>query len=186
MVATMHRLFVALRPPPPIRHQLLAAMGGVPDVRWQDEDQLHLTIRFIGSVERPQAEDVAAAIAHVTGPPMTLSLAGVGRFDRRGRTDTLWAAVSPHDALAGVHARVDRALAQAGVAPDPRAFLPHITLGRLARGAGVEAAVERFLVDRAGLVSAPFTCDALILFESHLGHAGAQYDAIMRVPLDRR
>ncbi|MBS0283127.1 MAG: RNA 2',3'-cyclic phosphodiesterase, partial [Proteobacteria bacterium] len=31
----MHRLFVALRPPPAIRAALLQVMGGVPGARWQ-------------------------------------------------------------------------------------------------------------------------------------------------------
>ena len=44
----MHRLFVALRPPRATREQLLDAMGGVPGARWQSDDQLHLTLRFIG------------------------------------------------------------------------------------------------------------------------------------------
>ena len=51
----MHRLFVALRPPAVVRQQLLAAMQGVPGARWQDDDQLHLTVRFVGDVDRHQA-----------------------------------------------------------------------------------------------------------------------------------
>ncbi|MEO5938974.1 MAG: hypothetical protein ABIQ43_08175 [Sphingomonas sp.] len=41
----MHRLFVALRPPSPIRALLAETQGGVPHARWHDDDQLHLTVR---------------------------------------------------------------------------------------------------------------------------------------------
>ena len=68
----MHRLFVALRPPPAIRARLLAAMGGVPGARWQDDDQLHLTLRFIGEVDRPVAEDIAAALGTIHAPPLDI------------------------------------------------------------------------------------------------------------------
>src|SRR5687768_8380838 len=61
----MHRLFVGLRPPPAIRARLLALMGGVTGARWQDDSQLHLTLRFIGEVERPRAEDIATALSNV-------------------------------------------------------------------------------------------------------------------------
>ncbi|MES2754263.1 MAG: RNA 2',3'-cyclic phosphodiesterase, partial [Pseudomonadota bacterium] len=44
----MPRLFVALRPPAAVRDLLSDAMAGVPDARWQDDDQLHLTVRFLG------------------------------------------------------------------------------------------------------------------------------------------
>jgi len=51
----MHRLFVAIRPPAAIRAILLGAMGGISGARWQSEDQLHLTLRFIGEVDRHRA-----------------------------------------------------------------------------------------------------------------------------------
>jgi len=44
----MHRLFVALRPPPDIRDALVDAMDELPGARWQDEEQLHITLRFVG------------------------------------------------------------------------------------------------------------------------------------------
>ena len=178
----MHRLFVALRPPPEIRALLIAAMGGVPRARWQDDEQLHLTLRFIGEVDRPQAEDIAAALGQVHAEAPEIAIAGVGRFDKAGRTDSIWAGVTPRQPVAELHARVDRALAQAGVAPDRRAFLPHITLARLPRTAGAEAAIARFVAERAGLSSAPFTPAALLLFESRLGHEGARYEAVARYP----
>ena len=54
----MHRLFVAIRPPEPIRDLLVDAMDDSPDFRWQQDEQLHLTLRFVGEVERPLAEDL--------------------------------------------------------------------------------------------------------------------------------
>ena len=178
----MHRLFVALRPPPAIRTLLIATMGGVPHARWQDDEQLHLTLRFIGEVDRPQAEDIAAALGQVRADAPTIVISGVGRFEKGGRTDAIWAGIAPRQPLAELHARVDRALAQAGVAPGGRAYLPHITLARLPRKAGVETAIERFLADRAALSSDSFTPDALLLFESRLGHEGARYEAVARYP----
>jgi 2'-5' RNA ligase len=178
----MHRLFVALRPPPAIRALLIAAMGGVPHARWQDDEQLHLTLRFIGEVDRPRAEDIAAALGQVHAEPAAIAIAGAGRFEKSGRTDAIWAGVAPRQPLAELHARVNRALAQAGVAPDTRAYLPHITLARLPRKAGVEPAIERFLAERAALSSDPFIPGALLLFESRLGHDGARYEAIARYP----
>ena len=75
----MHRLFVALRPPPPVRARLLSLAGGVPAARWQDDEQLHVTLRFVGEVDRPVAEDVAACLARVRAPAPTVRLSGVGQ-----------------------------------------------------------------------------------------------------------
>ena len=74
----MHRLFVAIRPPEAVRDLLLDTMEGVAGLRWQDDEQLHLTLRFVGEVERPLAEDLAAALATLRFEPFELA-------DRRGR-----------------------------------------------------------------------------------------------------
>lgn len=176
----MHRLFVGLRPPPAIRAQLLALMGGVAGARWQDDSQLHLTLRFIGEIERPQAEDVAIALSNVHFPPIHVALDGVGAFDKRGRPNALWAGVRPHDALAGLHKKVDQALVRCGLAPEGRAYLPHVTLARMNASAGP---TDRFLESHAGLASPLFTLDHFLLFESTLGSEGAIYEAVERYPL---
>ncbi|QDZ09059.1 RNA 2',3'-cyclic phosphodiesterase [Sphingomonas panacisoli] len=180
----MHRLFVALRPPPAIRALLGAVQGGVPHARWQDDEQMHLTLRYIGEIDRPMAEDVAVALGQVHAAAPSVALAGVGAFDKQGRVDALWAGVAPHDALAALHKKVDQALVRIGLAPERRAYLPHVTLARLPRSAGGDPAIEHWRARHAGLTSAPFTLDAMILYESRLGRDGAQYDAIARFALD--
>lgn len=180
----MHRLFVALRPPPAVRALLLDAMGGVPGARWQDDEQLHITVRFIGEVDRRHAEDIAAALAAVAAPAPGVRIDGVGTFDRRGRVDTLWARVGPADPLAALYRKVDQALARAAVAPDPRRYLPHVTLARFSRTAADPAAIERWVADHAALASPTFALSHLMLYESVLAHDGARYEAIARWPLD--
>ncbi|MEO5867857.1 MAG: RNA 2',3'-cyclic phosphodiesterase [Sphingomonas sp.] len=181
----MHRLFVALRPPPAIRAVLRRVMGGVRAARWQDDEQLHLTLRYIGEVDRRTAEEVALAMVQVRTAPITITLAGVGAFDKRGRVDALWAGVTPHDALAVLHRKVDHALVRLSLAPERRAYLPHVTLGRLPRGVGVALEVDRWRAAHAGLSSAPCTFDHLYLYESHLGAEGARYDVVGCWPLAR-
>ncbi|OAN63832.1 RNA 2',3'-cyclic phosphodiesterase [Sphingomonas sp. TDK1] len=176
----MHRLFVGFRPPSAIRAQLLALAGGVSGARWQKDDQLHCTLRYIGEVERPVAEDVATALGAVRFAPFELALAGVGEFDSRGRPNALWAGLRPHDKVAQLHQKIDQAMVRLGLPPERRAYLPHITLARMNAPAGANA---RFLDTHAGLASAPFPVDSFLLYESHLGREGASYEAIGRYPL---
>src|SRR5947209_8573411 len=168
----MHRLFVAIRPPEPVRARLLAAMGGVAGARWQSEDQLHLTLRFIGEVDRHRAQDVHAILGGVHHPGFEIALAGVGSFDRRGEPTTLWAAVAPQEPLRTLHNKVDQAIARVGVEPDRRAFVPHITLARLPRGAGP---VGSFLQEAGPLASPPFRVADFCLYESNLTPEGPVY-----------
>ena len=174
----MHRLFVALRPPEDIRDLLIDAMEGA-DLRWQDEDQLHLTLRFLGEVERPVANDVAAALAGIAFPPFELAISGVGRFDH-GRRGALWAGVSPKDPVKALAAKVERACQAAGLDPERRAFHPHVTLARWSRG---KPLLDGWLERNSNLRSPPWQVTEMILYETHLGQSGAHYEPVATYPL---
>src|SRR3954452_22610365 len=113
----MHRLCVATRPPEPIRDVLIDAMDDSADFRWQEDEQLHLTLRFIGEVERPVANDIADALGCARAEPMELRIVGVGRSEQRNG-GSLWAGVEPKVPLAALAAKVERACASAGLEPE--------------------------------------------------------------------
>ena len=179
----MHRLFVALRPPPAIRALLSGMMSAVDGARWQDDDQLHLTLRYVGEVTASAGDDLVVALSRIVAPTPIVSIAGVGRFEKRGRTDTIWAAVAPEQALTALHHKVDRACISAGLPAYTRAYRPHVTLARLSRSGHDERQVGEWIGRHAAASSAPFAMPHLVLFESHLGTMGASYDAVMRWPL---
>lgn len=175
-----HRLFVALRPPRAVRETLIAAMHGISAARWQSDDQLHLTLRFIGEVDHHRAEDIAAALGALHSPPVTARIAGTSLFDRKGRPHMIWAGVEPAEPLAALHRKVDQLLARVGIPPANRSFVPHITLARLGREAGP---VASFLVQSGNLATPSFRFDHVILYESELGHGGSRYHPVARYPL---
>ncbi|WP_166041519.1 RNA 2',3'-cyclic phosphodiesterase [Sphingosinicella sp. YJ22] len=176
----MHRLFVAIRPPSNIRDALLDLMGGISGARWQDDDQLHLTLRFLGEVDRHQAEDVHAALGSIHHPPFGLAVSGLGVFDKRGVPTTAWAGVAPPEPVHTLHKKVDQAMARVGIEPDRRAFHPHITLARLGRSSG---RTDGFLA-RSGTVSSEvFRVGAFGLYESRLTPDGAVYTKLETYPL---
>src|SRR3954470_7708364 len=158
----MHRLFVAIRPPEPIRDLLIDAMDDSADFRWQDDEQLHLTLRFVGEVDRPVASDLADALSRVRAEPLMLRIQGVGRFEQRNG-GALWAGVEPKPPLAALAAKVERVCQSVGLEPERRAFHPHITLARWKARRTRE--VQQYLEGNGGLASVPFAVDEFILFE---------------------
>ena len=177
----MHRLFVAIRPPEDIRDLLIDAMDDSPDFRWQDDQQLHLTLRFVGEVERPVADDLADALGRIRAEPFQLRIAGIGRFEQRS-SGALWAGVEPKAPAAGLAAKVERICQEVGLEPERRAFHPHITLARW-KGRRTRE-VHDFLERRRGFSSEPFEVDRFILFESRLSRHGAHYEAAASYELD--
>jgi 2'-5' RNA ligase len=176
----MHRLFVGIRPPESMRDLLIDAMDDSADFRWQDEEQLHLTLRFIGEVDRPLAEDLAAALGQIRAEHFSVHISGVGRFEQRN-SGALWAAVEPKAPLAALAGKVERVCQSVGIEPEQRAFHPHITLARWKGRRSRE--VHDFLDRRRGLSSEPFEVDAFTLFESRLSRHGAHYEEVERYPL---
>jgi len=180
IVAFVHRLFVAIRPPEDIRDLLIDTMDDSPALRWVGDEQLHLTLRFIGEVERPVANDVAAALERIRSPRFDLQIKGVGQFEKHSG-GALWAGVDPKGPVVSLAAKVERAIQQAGVEPERRAFSPHITLARWnRRNAG---AVEAFIRRHADLRSAPFPVEEFVLYESRLSRHGPHYENIAAFPL---
>jgi len=177
----MHRLFVAIRPPRPIREQLLAVMGGVGGARWQSDAQLHLTLRFVGEVDRHVAGDLVAALGAVHHPRFEIAIAGLGSFDRRGAPEVLWAGVTPHEPLKVLHNKIDQACVRAGIAPDRRAFHPHVTIARMRRDSGP---VDHLIEQSGGFSTPPFMIDGFALYESDLTPEGAVYSSVERFALD--
>ena len=176
----MHRLFVAIRPPAHVRDLLIDAMDDSSDFQWQDDEQLHLTLRFVGEVERPTANDLADALSRINSPPFDLRIAGVGRFEQRN-SGALWAAVEPRSPVAALAAKVERVCQSVGLEPERRAFHPHITLARWKGRRSRE--VQQFLEHQAGLSSEPFAVDEFVLFESRLSRHGAHYEPVATYPL---
>lgn len=176
-----YRLFVGIRPPSAIRDALIDLMDGVENARWQDDDQLHLTLRYIGDVDAHLAGDLAERLAAVDMPPFQLRVEGTGSFERKGIAHTLWAGIAPSPELARLQRRIERICIASGLEPEHRKYHPHITLARLNRSCGPLAP---FCARTAGLELGPWTVDSYILYESILRPEGSLYEPAVHYSLD--
>jgi 2'-5' RNA ligase len=177
-----HRLFAAIRPPADVVDSLLDLETDIAGARWQDESQLHLTLRFFGEIEPRQADDLDAALTQLRVAPFALALRGVGHFESKGRAHALWAGLDPSEPLLALQRQAEGAARRAGLPPDTRKFAPHITLARLNRGGGP---VVPFLAENATLTGGPWLVEAFDLMESTLTPTGAEYETVRRYRLER-
>ena len=176
----MPRLFVGLRPPSPVRDALLDAMTGIENARWQDDDQLHVTLRFVGEVDERRADDLVDALAAIRAERFDCEIAGTGFFERKGVPSAVWARVVPDNALARLQRRVERACRSAGLEAEVRKFVPHMTMARLNRSSGP---IGDFLAHTAMLRVGPWQNERFVLYESRLTDQGSEYDEVVHFPL---
>ena len=171
------RLFVALDLPDNVAVQLTQMQGGVPGARWCSRQQLHLTLRFIGNADARETAAIGDALAVVRHQRFQLELHGLGTFAAR----ELWAGISPNDALTALQRRIDAVLQRVGLAPERRAFTPHVTLARLK--AAPRDMVREFLARHGRYASGPFEVGAFVLYSSELTPRGSLYEPQRTYPL---
>lgn len=179
----MIRLFVALALPEELRRELARLCHGVRDARWVSDENLHLTLRFIGEVEEPRVTEISDALDRIRSQQFTLVLSGVGHFKNGRVIRSLWAGTEPCEGLRHLQGRIDSALRQAGVPPDGRRFTPHVTLARLRNGTPRQ--VGSWIEANGLFRAAPLAVDHFVLFESRLGHTGAVYSPLAEFSLTR-
>jgi len=177
----MIRLFVALALPETAQMRLASLDGGVPGARWVKPQHRHLTLRFIGEVDRGIADDLDIALGGIEAPSFELTLSGIGHFGKPDAARTLWAGVEPNGALDYLQSKVEAAAMRAGLPAEQRRFSPHVTLARLRHAPGNR--VEQFVADHAGFRAPPITIDRFTLFSSFLSASGAIYTPEAEYPL---
>lgn len=156
------------------------------DARWVPNENLHITLWFIGEVADERGQGVIEALkasAFVTSA-FDLSLAGCGAFPPSGPPRVFWIGVRQGGVeMASVHREVGDRLAPLGFLPERRAYTAHLTIARIKDpGRGTAKAI------RDTLAALPSDCGTMgiavvTLFRSRLSPRGATYEPVLRVPL---
>jgi len=175
------RLFVALDVPDAVRAALAAWCDEVAPqgVRRVPAENLHMTLAFLGSRSVEEAAEVEALLAPVAAWPVgSLATAGALWLPPR-RPGVLTVAIDAGDGLGALRSSLVARLREAiAFEPERRTFRPHVTVGRVPRGARVAADVPQ------PPPALEFDPCALTLYRSHTGRGGARYEALASVGVD--
>ena len=90
----MPRLFAALEVPRDAALSLSLLRGGLFGARWIDTENYHITLRFMGDVDRHMADDLVFALDRVQRSSFFVNLSGVGAFGSK-KPHSVYAAVAP-------------------------------------------------------------------------------------------
>ncbi len=125
--------FLALPLPSSIRSELARFCYGLPQVRWVPEENLHLTLRYLGPLSSSQVEEVQERLKGLFFHPFSLKLEGVGHFQGKGRHGVIWVGIRENTFVSSLKKNMDLLLRDLSLPSDPRPFHPHVTLGRFER-----------------------------------------------------
>jgi len=179
----MPRLFTALEIPRDAAMSLSLLRGGLPGARWVDVENYHITLRFIGDIDGPTADELVSAFDRIDRQSFSLSLSGIGSFGSK-KPHSIWAGVSPSNELKALQAEIERICQRLGLAPDPRRFAPHVTLARL-RNPRVGDVVE-YLGGRGDFRTLPFDVERFVVMSARDSVGGGPYVVEEAYPLGWR
>ncbi len=168
----MPRLFTGIELPDEIVRRLSMMRAGLPGAHWIDPDNYHITLRFAGDISDAEANLFADALMDVRFDSFEIELSSLGSFGGN-KPRAIWAAVKPAPALEILRKAHERAARLAGLPPEKRNFVPHVTLARLRNVSPF--AVAEYLARYGGFCTAPFEVGRFVLFSSRPNQGGGPY-----------
>ncbi|HMN72199.1 MAG TPA: RNA 2',3'-cyclic phosphodiesterase [Rhodoblastus sp.] len=168
----MPRIFTGLEIPPDVTTELSLLGGGLAGARWIDPDDYHLTLRFIGDIERERANDIAEGLAGIDAPPLRIRLERLAVFGA-DKPRALIARAANNLELTALQAEQERLIRRLGAPADTRKFAPHVTLARL-RGVSAPA-VGAYIEMRGDMRPLTFEARRFVLYSSRESTGGGPY-----------
>lgn len=163
-------------------------------VRWTPAEKIHLTLRFLGDTSATQSVAIQQALAALSRDhsPFDLRVTDLGVFPTWRKPAVVWLGLEgmvTH--LVALQRAVEEAAQRAGFPAEPKAFKPHLTIGRVQRQAGTSdrqklgTALEELthsaplLQDKENAVHV----DGMVHMHSVLRPDGAQYTPLAHFSL---
>ncbi len=188
------RSFVAIDLPVKIQNrlnkvseQLQERLDDVP-IRWVPVENIHLTLKFLGDVSESNLEVLKDVLKTVVSnhEKFVISVGGLGAFPKASRPRVIWIGIEAPEELAVIQRNIESETARLGYAREKRAFSPHLTLGRVSRGADsrhvhqVAEVLNNFKVGFLGVAKV----EAVHLIRSDLQPGGAVYTGLFTAHLE--
>src|SRR3989338_4810213 len=177
------RLFISVDLPSTIKAELIAYQLKSGDIKWNNPEQLHITVYFLGNADGAKIPIIKKIIQRVTVgfKPFTLKLTGI----HVERSNMIW--ISIEDAtrnLAEIHNRLKKEFGRENLGQETtnRPFKPHILLGKY-KFPTIHPQDPVVADIGKNFVTVSLEADVINLYESLLLANGARYNKIAEAHL---
>ncbi|MDI6815858.1 MAG: RNA 2',3'-cyclic phosphodiesterase [Actinomycetota bacterium] len=184
----MLRIFIGLDLPGRLKgelfevsNQLKATIEGA---RWVARDNIHLTLKFLGSITEEQLAETETALLSKAAAfnQFSFECGALGAFPNQKRARVLWVGVDRGEReFVELSMLVEDALEPLGFARDDKPFKPHITLARLNPPKPVEQALRT--VTETPYQGRNIPVRGITIYQSHLKPTGVEYTSRAFIPL---
>jgi RNA 2',3'-cyclic 3'-phosphodiesterase len=181
------RLFIAIDIPEQIRKaigELLDILKKYDaDVKWIPPENIHLTLKFLGSTPDSIVTRIQEALLPLVSSyePFYITIRSTGVFPNKKYPRVIWIGIVDSDILKELRDRIENAMSLLGFQREDKAFHPHLTLGRVQAQRGMISLMgelELFHDRQFGT----FRVDQVKLMKSELKPKGAEYRCLHTIP----
>ncbi|MDP4115960.1 MAG: RNA 2',3'-cyclic phosphodiesterase [Bacteroidota bacterium] len=182
----MTRLFVALNIPAEIKSEIdnirrEAEGSDISSLRWEKDDKIHLTLKFIGDVEDDLTEDIKNSLMFLEDfSAINCKLGKFGCFRRNGVPNILWLGLDTDKVIYDIVSKLNDELTKFDIQPEKKKFRSHLTLLRI-KDKMLPHFIEGF--ESYDVPQISFIADSISLIESKLLKSGSVYTEVYKYVL---
>jgi RNA 2',3'-cyclic 3'-phosphodiesterase len=148
-------------------------------VKWVPQQNLHLTLKFLGDVETWDLESLHQLIRNSSNQsrPFSLTFTRLGAFPSTGNPRVIWVGLQAPPDLLQLARVIEEGARKQGFEAEEKPFTPHLTIGRVRSGItrDQQANLASLLMQISMPPFSPFMIDSITLFQSNLKSGGAEY-----------
>lgn len=150
------------------------------DVKWITESQMHLTLKFLGNIDKDRIKEISDALSVISSTlkPFTIGFLGIGAFPNIDHPRVIWIGINKGAASLKILAeKIETTMEKLGFAKESREFTAHLTLGRI-RASGNIHNLIKLLKETSFSLETGIVVTEPILFQSTLTPKGAIYSKL--------
>lgn len=157
-----------------------------PRARWVEEENLHMSLFFLGDLSDAEVADVCSRTDWVAraNEPFTMRVGGVGAFPDINRPRALWLGVSEGaEPVKRLQADLEEAVAELAQRSETRGYVPHWTLARLGKRDYLSPHLGSVMASLADHEAGEMHVSEVVVMASELRPDGPEYYPLAKCPL---
>lgn len=155
------------------------------DVKWVKPENIHLTLKFLGSISAQQISEIATELkSRLMGfGSFSIEVAKVGSFPEKGRLRVIWAGIGTGSQEAiQLQSKVEDSLKRFNFPQEDRLYTPHLTIGR-ARSPHNIKTLQELLITKSSVQFGKMVVEDISVIRSDLKPDGPIYTTLEKIKL---
>jgi len=100
--------------------------------KWVEPKNCHLTLKFLGEVEKERVYQIIKACEGIKQEPFTISFGNIGAFPKPDYPRVIWIGIEKgKEHLSSLANSLENSLEKIGFVKEKRQFSPHLTIARI-------------------------------------------------------